>query len=364
MDEIIVEVTGATNWSAISAGFFHTVARKSDGTLWSWGDNRDGQLGNETRIDRNTPTQEITGATNWSVLAAGEYHTVACKSDGTLWSWGRNTYGQLGNGTKTDSNIPIQEITGATNWSAISAGHYYTIARKSDGTLWSWGDNRDGQLGNGTRIDRNTPTQEITGATNWSAITAGHGHTAAIKSDGTLWSWGWNGHAALGDGTRIDRSIPTQEVTSATNWSAISAGFFHTVARKSDGTLWSWGDNRDGQLGNETRIDRNTPTQEITGATNWSVLAAGEYHTVACKSDGTLWSWGRNTYGQIGDGTIINRNIPIQEVTGATNWNVLAAGEYHTIARKSDGTLWGWGGNAYGQIGDGTTTNRNIPKKI
>jgi len=314
------------------------VALKPDGTLWAWGLDTWtwGQLGvGITTTNRNIPTQESTGATNWSAISTGN-HTVALKSDGTIWSWGQNAKGQLGDGTQTHRNTPTQVSTGATNWSVISVGKDHSLSLKSDGTLWAWGYNEYGQLGDGTITNRLTPTQESTGATNWSAIAAGYSHTVALKSDGTLWAWGGNYYDQLGNGTGWAKvSEPTQESTGATDWTAIAAGANYTVALKADGTLWAWGDNQYGKLGDGTTTNRTTPTQESTVATNWTSIAAANGHTVALKSDGTLWAWGGNNwYGQLGDGTQTDSHTPTQESTGATDWTAIAAGYYHTMALK------------------------------
>ena len=250
----------------------------------------------------------------------------------TLWAWGLNAQNQLGDGTSESKHTPTQESTGATNWSAIAAGYYHTVGLKSDGTLWFWGRNYSGQLGDGITGNfayKNTPTQESTGATDWSAIApGGMSHTVALKSNGTLWAWGNNQVGQLGDGTTTNKATPTQ-IGSDTNWSAVATGYEHTVGLKSDGTLWGWDLNEDGPLGDGTTADKTTPTQESTGATNWSAIAAGEDHTVGLKSDGTLWAWGKNKYGQLGDGTNADRNTPTQIGSG-TVWTatcVLASGD-------------------------------------
>ena len=277
---------------------------------------------------------------------------IFADSTSTFWTWGYNNHGQLGDGTITDKNTPTQEATGATstasNWSAISAGDYYTVGLKSNGTLWAWGLNNHGQLGDGTTADKTWATQESTGATNWSAIATGGYHTVALKSDGTLWAWGHGRYGELGDGTTASKDVPTQESTGATNWTAIAAGGFHTVALKSDGTLWAWGNNEAGQLGDGSTTDKNTPIQPIhvsneatstaSTASNWSSIAAGYYHTVALKSDGTLWAWGSNGKGSLGDGTTADKTWATQESTGATNWSAIVAGTAHTVALKSSGT--------------------------
>ena len=357
----VQEDTSANDWSSVSTGYSHTTALKSDGTLWAWGDNGRGQLGDGTTTESLVPVQEDTAATDWSSVSAGGWHTIALKSDGTLWAWGQNRGGRLGDGTTIDSLVPIQESTAATDWSSVSAGGYHTVALKSDGTLWAWGSNSNGQLGDGTTTSSLVPLQESTAATDWSSISVGSDHTVAIKSDGTLWSWGYNVAGQLGDGTKTDSSVPVQESTAATDWISSSAGYEHTVALKSDGTLWGWGDNNRGELGNGTTTDSLVPVQEDTAATDWSSISAGNWHTVALKSDGTLWAWGLNDKGQLGNGTIANSSVPVRENTAATDWISVSAGGNHTIALKLDGTLWAWGDNSSGQLGDGTTTNSLVP---
>src|SRR3989338_3865864 len=231
-------------------------------------------------------------------------------SQGVLLGWGYNNSGQLGDGTTTDKLFPTPIGTN-NNWSFLSAGSYHTVAIKTDGTLWGWGDNYYGQLGDGTTSYRYSPTQIGTDA-NWSSVSAGgaytSNYTAAIKIDGTLWSYG--------DGTYSPIQIGTDS-----NWSSVSAGYSHTVAIKTDGTLWAWG------AGYGT-----TPVQVGTD-TNWSSVSAGFWHTAAIKTDGTLWAWGRNVEGQLGDGTGIDKSSPIQIGTD-TDWLFVSAGGFHTIAIK------------------------------
>ena len=357
-----VKIGTDTDWVSIAAGGGYTVALKSDGTLWAWGDNGYGELGDGTIIDKHTPTQ-IGSDTDWVSIAApstGNGHTVALKSNGTLWAWGWNYYGQLGDGTTTDSHVPEQVTSVSNKWVSIAAGWDHTIALKSDGTLWAWGWNGDGQLGDGTIIDKHTPTQ-IGSDDKWVSISAGSTHTIALKSDGTLWAWGWNNHGELGDGTIIDKHTPTQ-IGSDDKWVSIAAGYSYNIALKSDGTLWAWGWNDDGQLGDGTIIDKHTPTQ-IGSDDKWVSIAAGFTHTIALKSDGTLWAWGYNGYGELGDGTTIDKHTPTQ-IGSDDKWVSIAAGYSHTIALKSDGTLWAWGYNGYGQLGDGTTTDSHVPEQV
>jgi len=344
--------------SSIAGGNAHTVALKSDGSLWAWGWNYCGQLGDGTTTDRSSPVQ-VGSDTAWSAVATGYVHTVALKSDGTLWTWGRNYYGQLGDGTTTDRSSPAQ-VGSDTDWSAVAAGCGHTVALKSNGTIWAWGENNHGQLGDGTMTDRSSPVQ-VGSDTDWSAVVTKGFHTLALKSDGTLWAWGSNTYGVLGDGTVSTRTSPVQ-VGSDTNWSVVAASYTHTVALKSNGTLWAWGYNNQGQLGDGTTTHQTSPVQ-VGSDTNWAAVEAGYAHTVALKTDGTLWAWGRNDYGQLGDGTTEDKHSPVQ-VGSDTDWVAISAGLYHTVALKSDGTLWAWGWNEYGQLGDGTTTDRTSPVQV
>lgn len=345
----------------ISAGFSnHSIAKKNDHTIYTWGSNTDSELGDGTNINRNVLTA-ISMDQNWQTITAGSYHTLAIKTDGTLWAWGRNYLGQLGDGTNVLKNSPTP-IGTATNWDKICAGNEHTIALKTDGSLWAWGQNSSRQLGNGTFTNNYVPTQ-IGSAYTWSKISAGYQYTLALKTDGTLWGWGDNSHGQLGDGTQSNRAVPTK-IGLLTNWSAIATGWYHTLTIKTDGSLWSWGFNEYGQLGYTTSSYLGTMFQTQLGtATNWSKISGGYGHSLALKTDGTLWAWGFNVFGQLGDGTNTNKNIPIQVGT-ANDWVAISAGMYHSIALKADGTLWSWGLNDKGQLGDGTNVNKNTPTAL
>ena len=358
-----VQIGTETNWTAVSAGYGHTMALKSDGTLWAWGWNERGQIGDGTYLPANnklSPVQ-INMDTDWTAVSAGYEHTMARKSDGTLWGWGYNFYGQIGDGSITDQHSPVQ-INLETDWTAVTAGYEHTIALKSSGTLWTWGRNQYGQLGNGGTTDSHSPVQ-INLETDWTAVTAGYEHTMALKSDGTLWAWGNNAHGRLGDGTTTNRTAPVQiGIFMDTDWTAVDGGGYHTVALKSDGTLWAWGNNTLGQLGDGTTTVRYSPLEITDTGFGWTEISTGVNHTVALKSNGTLWAWGANDYGQLGDNTTTNRYSPVL-IGPYTDWTKIAGGT-HTVALKSDGTLWAWGQNTYGQLGDGSTTDKHAPVQI
>ena len=319
-----VQISG-TSWSAISVSSRHSLATKTDNTLWAWGANYSGQLGQNNITYYSSPVQ-IPG-TSWSVIDAGSFSSwqVATKTDGTLWAWGTNLLGQLGQNNTTQFSSPVQ-IPGTT-WSSISGGNEHSLATKTDGTLWSWGYGADGRLGQNNRTNVSSPVQ-IPG-TSWSSISAGQ-HSLATKTDNTLWSWGRNSTGQLGKNDRVYRSSPVQ--IPGTTWSAISAGS-HSLATKTDGTLWSWGQNLYGELGQNNRTYYSSPVQ-IPGTT-WSNVnaASSSYASMATKTDGTLWMWGRNHLGQLGQNNRIDRSSPVQ-VPGTT-WNyVFGAGGYSVLAIK------------------------------
>jgi alpha-tubulin suppressor-like RCC1 family protein len=329
------------------------------GGLWTWGNDGFGQLGDGGGT-RWTPAQ-LGGHTNWKELQYGSPSTVASgsiKTDGTLWMWGRNNPGNLGVGDTTNRSSPVQ-VPGTT-WKQVSISILHTAAIKTDGTLWCWGSNsNNGRVGNGqTYTDVSTPVQTTAGGTNWKMVSCGYYHTTAIKSDGTLWSWGGGAQGQLGDGTTGSRSTPVQ-VGADTTWKQISGGDRLTFAIKTDGTLWGWGYGYAGGLGNGSTADRSSPTQ--VNGTNWKFVSSGKYNATAIKTDGTLWTWGYNTDGQLGDGTTTNKSSPVQTVAAGTNWKAVAIGGYLCMAIKTDGTLWTWGQGSTGALGDGTTNSKSSP---
>jgi alpha-tubulin suppressor-like RCC1 family protein len=236
-------------------------------------------------------------------LSAGELHTVALRTNGSLWSWGLNNRGALGDGTFTTTNAPQPIATSAT-WSTVAAGFDYTLALQSNQTLWAWGNNGSGRLGNGASNSTNSP-QPVTTNITWRAVSAGAAHTVAVRIDGTLWAWGLNQWGQLGDGTFSTASTP-QPISTNAMWQSVSTAWDYTVALRADGTLWTWGNNNTGQLGNGTFANTNTPQPIATNA-QWRAVAAGgtgpASHSLALRADGTLWAWGDNSEGQLGVST-------------------------------------------------------------
>ena len=296
--------------------------------LLVWGTNANGQLGDNTNVDKSSPVQTIAGGANWKQVACGSTHTVAIKTDGTLWVYGYNAYVQLGDNTTSSKSSPVQTIAGGTNWKQVAGGNRHSAAIKTDGTLWTWGANTYGTLGDNTNVDKSSPVQTITGGTNWKQVACGSSHNVAIKSDGTLWTWGYNSNGQIGDNTITNRSSPVQTITGGTNWKQVACGYGLTAAIKSDGTLWTWGRNTNGQLGDNTTGNKSSPVQTVAGGTNWKQVSCGNQHAAAIKFDGTLWSWGTIT----GDNTNIMRSSPVQTLIGGTNWKQVACGYTMTAA--------------------------------
>jgi len=338
----------------------HSLALHSNGTVWAWGANNYGQLGDGSATNRSVPVQ-TQGLSGITAIAGGGYHSFALHSDGTVWAWGRNNSGQLGDGSTTNRSVPVQ-IQGLSGMTAIAAGIYFSLALKSDGTVWTWGRNNDGQLGDGSTTNRSMPVQ-VLGLSDVAAIAAHDYHSLVLKRDGTVWAWGNNNYGQLGDGSTTNRKTPVQ-VLSLNGVTAITAGNYESLALKNDGTVWAWGRNSTGQLGNGSTTDSSVPLQ-VSGLSGITSIAAGA-HVLALHSNGIAWAWGYNSVGQLGDGNgggYIYSTVPVQ-VQGLTDLTIIAAGGAYSLAMKNDGTVWAWGHNDTGKLGDGSTRDRRVPVQV
>jgi alpha-tubulin suppressor-like RCC1 family protein len=338
---------GGNNWKSVSLGVnrWPSAAIKADGTLWTWGLNGSGELGTNSDVTSSTPVQTICGGTNWKQVSGCSGTLAAVKTDGTLWMCGYNPQGQLGDNSTTPKSSPVQTVAGGTDWKQVSCGYVYPLyanhsiaAVKYDGTLWTWGGNGGGCLGDGTTTNRSSPVQTVAGGTDWKQVSVGTGVMGAIKTDGTLWMWGGgdgsgynNRFRLLGGAVSTFVSSPVQTVAGGTNWKQVSVGYYHVAAIKTDGTLWTWGGSpagggsTAGELGDNSTVDKSSPVQTICGGTNWRQVSAGMNMTAAIKTDGTLWTWG------IGDGAlatndVIDRSSPVQTIVGGNNWKDVKIG--------------------------------------
>jgi alpha-tubulin suppressor-like RCC1 family protein len=338
-------ITGAT-----AAGRKHSLALKADGTVWAWGTNGNGELGDGSTTTRPAAVQ-VSGVSSVIAIAAGWNHSLAVKADGTVWTWGYNGNGQLGNGTATSSTTPVQ-VSGLSGVVAVAAGPYHSLALKADGTIWAWGDNGTGELGNGTQTGSLTPVQ-VTGITTAKGIAAGDHSSLAVLADGTVRAWGMNSSGQLGDGTTSDRYTPVT-VNGLRGVTAVAAGSISSHALRTDGrvvgSVWSWGSNYYGVLGDGTNYNSAVPVATLRNA---YALAVGLNHVLAATRDGSVWAWGTNDSGHLGDGTTTARRRPVR-VSGLSDVAQLAAGESHSLALRADGVEWSWGANSDGQLDKGS----------
>ncbi len=339
--------------AALDGGYFHSVGLRNDGTVWTWGGNAFGQLGNGTMGNNVATPSQVNGLSNVMAVAAGGLHTVALKTDGSLWSWGYNYCGQLGDGTKTSRSTPVQVI--CHDVIAISGGGCFTLALKSDGTVWSWGQNIFGQLGDKTTVQRLTPVQ-VVGLSNVIGITAGPFFSAALKADGTVWAWGMAGElgiATLSPYSAVTSPVQVKGLSNIIDVAADSGGGGRIMALRSDGTVWTSGDNWYGSLGNGTTQSSYTPVQ--VSITDVVAVADGSFANLALKADGTLWTWG--DYALSPEGKYFLQKTPAQ-VAGLPGQIVgVSTGQWHRLVLMADGSVYAWGYNTSGQVGDGTITS-------
>lgn len=339
--------TGAVGFldNIASGGNFSCGLEKQ--TLWCWGNMKADYSWPQAQDTTNTYPSQVGTASDWLSIVTGGRHACGLKTDHTLWCFGDNYYGQLGeglSGSGVTQSAPIKVGTEA-NWSSIGLGNTHTCAIKLDGTLWCFGKNNAGQLGDGTNFDQTAP-EKIGTSANWLSVECGYNHTCAIKTDHTLWCWGNNRSGQLGDNSNISRSTPTQ-VGTDTNWEVVEAGDYFTCALKTDHTLWCWGKNDLGQMGkgNFSYVESDTLPNKVGGDSNWKSLSVGINHVCAIKLDNTLWCWGLNEQGQLNfpaSADTQNKNLPTQ-VGAANDWKMVEAGDSHTCALKIDGTLYCWG---------------------
>jgi alpha-tubulin suppressor-like RCC1 family protein len=359
------------------------IIMKSDGTVWDWGLDSYGQLGNGTsnHFTNTVPFQVLgpSGAghlTNLAAIMGGEQHNFALEPDGTVWAWGMNYFGQLGDdstnwGYFTNYSATPVEVFGLTSVKSLGGRGYHSLALKNDGTIWTWGCNRDGELGIGVAYDSgsagyqqgtNLPVQ-VVGLTNPASLSGGGFFSLALMSNGTVMAWGENDAGECGNGTNINCPLPVQ-VVGLSNIAAISGGWMHTLALMSNGTVWSWGQNPNGELGDGTTNTRYSPVQ-VTNLSNVVAVSTGDGNSMARTADGTVWKWGVNQFGELGNGTSDDGSIahPIpMPVAGLSNIAISVNRDYHNICVRRDGTVWVWGDNRWGGCGDASGNPALTPR--
>ncbi|WP_347812871.1 RCC1 domain-containing protein [Leucobacter luti] len=364
---IVTDSVPTISFTKLAANYSHSVAIGTDGNAYGWGDNSYGQLGDGTTSSSTTPVKvSAPDGVTFVDIAAGAFFTIATGSDDKTYAWGYNSTGQLGNGTLTNSPIPVEVLTPASvTFSRLGAGVGFAGAEGSDGNIYMWGDNSNGQLGTGTFANTATPAALVPPVdVTLNQIAVGPANTFAIGSDGNSYGWGNNAYGQLGDGTLSVRNTPTPIVApSGVTFTAFAPGDATSAAIGSDGNTYAWGDNASGGLGNGTVASSFIPTQVSapTGVT-FTTVSSGNQFTVATGSDGNTYAWGDNVNGQLGDDTDTNSAVPVRVLAPAgVVFTQPVAGTIHALALGSDGQTYAWGYNEFGQLGDGTVANSWIP---
>ena len=350
--------------SAVVAGSYHTCALTAGGAVRCWGYNDYGEVGDGTTTNHSSPVA-VSGLTSGvNAIAAGSYHTCAVSAGGSVSCWGYNGYGQLGDGANIDSATPVPVSNLASGAAAITAGFYHTCALLAGGKLKCWGRNDYGQVGDGTTTDHAAPAAAGGLTSGIKALAAGYYHTCVLTTSGGVECWGYNTSGQLGDGTTTDRYTPVGVVGLGNGVAAIALGGYHTCALTTGGAVECWGDNEYGQLGDGTTTSSDTPVPVSGLASGVTAITAGDGQTCALLAGGAVKCWGRNDYGQLGDGATANLSTPVAVTGLASGVAAIAGGGYHTCALTVSGAVECWGGNEDGQLGDGTTTDHHTPVAV
>jgi alpha-tubulin suppressor-like RCC1 family protein len=334
-------------------------------SAWAWGsNNNDGRLGDNTMVNKSSPVSVVGGFTDWVQVSAGFQHNIGLRSNGTVWAWGFNYSGQLGDGTQTSKSSPVSVLGGFTDWVQVSAGSDHNVGIRSNGTAWAWGVGASGLLGDNTTTNKSSPVSVVGGFTDWVQFDAGTGHTVGIRANGTAWAWGLGSNGRLGDNTTVSKRSPVSVVGGFTDWMQVSAGFNHSVGVRDNGTAWAWGSGDTGRLGNNSTLTRSSPVSVVGGFTNWVQVSAGQNHSAGVRSDGTAWAWGAAANGRLGDNTTVSKSSPVAVVGGFTDWVQVSAGGRHTVGLRANGSVWAWGYGFSGQIGNNSTVSRLSPVSV
>lgn len=347
--------TEETIYFANAAGGWIPLKDQSFTELYSWGCNQASSLITGNCIDYSSPVREYTSTINWCFITSRGFGVNGLKDDGTLWSWGRTCGESFTNqaGPFTSITSPVREYTNSL-WAQVKRGPDRAHAIKTDGTLWGSGQNLQGDVGSNEAINKSSPVQEASSSSNWAVL----GSPGAIKDDGTLWMWGMNSSGQVGVNDVVCYSSPVQEASSSINWCGIASnGVSHRHAIKSDGTLWSWGFNNCGQLAVNDVVSYSSPVQETSSSTNWCFVSTGvDSSSVSIKSNGEMWLWGNRLITYLAGGSTLTSSSPVQEISSSTNWCLADVNQCHGAAIKTDGTLWSWGRNCIGTIGNNETS--------
>jgi hypothetical protein len=361
--DYIFAISSGTKWLTLDGKLIRQDINVK--LAYAWGCNSFFNLGDGTNVNKSSPVSVIGGFTDWCQISAGNNSALAIRTNGTAWAWGSNGYAQLGDGTVVNKSSPVSVVGDFTDWCQVATGTNHSLGVRTNGTAWAWGAATQGQLGDGGRTIRSSPFLVCGGFTDWCQVSTGGSHSLGVRTNGTAWAWGFNTiNGQLGDNTVVGKCSPVSVVGGFTDWCQVSAGNAHSLGLRSNCTLWAWGCNGFGQLGDNTNAAKSSPVSVIGGFTNWCQVSAGFNHSLGLRTNGTLWAWGQNSGGRLGDGTTTIRSSPVSVVGGFTDWCQVSAGFEHSLAVRSNGTAWAWGANGAGLIGDNTTVSKSSPVSV
>ena len=376
------ETSMAVKAAPVAAGLYDGLALTPTGAVFAWGWNIVGQLGNGSTNGSDVPVKvKLPGGTKVTRIAAGFAHSVAVTSTGAVLAWGKNYNGNLGNGSTTDSDVPVKvSLPVGTKVTAVAAGGEHSLAVTSIGAVLAWGYNADGQLGDGSTGASSVPVSvTLPTGTKVTAVAAGASHSLALTSTGAVLAWGYNADGELGDGARTNSDVPVKvKLPPGTKVTAVAAGGYYSLALTSTGAVLAWGYNADGELGDGNRANSDVPVKvklpagtKVTGIAGGGFLegvgaaTAGPGHSLAVTSTGAVLAWGYNADGELGDGNRTNSDVPVKvKLPAGRRVTAVAAGELHSLAMTSTGALLAWGGNNFGQLGDGSYEGSDVPVQV
>lgn len=354
-----VAEAATADWRQVSAGAVHTCGIRTSGRLYCWGDDDFSQLGNGgANTDAGLPVEVAGGHTDWATVSAGGFFTCARRTTGRLYCWGADTFGAVGNGApNANVSTPVEVAGNRTDWRQVSAGNDHVCAKRSTGRLYCWGNDGTGAVGNGPGTQsQSSPVQVAGGATTWSQVSAGFLFTCARRTNGRLYCWGDDGNGEQGNGPGIQfQFAPAEVVGGFTDWTSVAAGVDHACGRRGTGRLFCWGLNNHGQVGiGSVNQSRPSPVQVAGGHTDWRQVSLGDRSTCARRANGRLYCWGFDNTGQIGNG-LPNTDVssPVEVAGNATDWGAADGGFLHMCAKRTTGFLYCWGYDSDGQLGDG-----------
>jgi alpha-tubulin suppressor-like RCC1 family protein len=336
--------------------------------MYAWGDNTNGILGDDTVIGKSSPVSVVGGFTDWISAAVGSFHSIGVRANGSLWAWGSNNQGQLGDSTTTNRSSPVSVVGGFSDWIQASASlgttNSHSLGVRANGTIWAWGFGSNGRLGDNSTTNRSSPVSVVGGFSDWVSASAGGGHSIGVRANGSLWAWGYNTAGQLGDNSTTSRLSPVSTVGGFNDWISVSAGNQHSLGVRANGSLWAWGSNLNGRLGDNTVTNRSSPVSVVGGFNDWVSASAGAQHSLGVRASGSLWAWGGNDSGRLGDNSTTSRSSPVSVVGGFSDWISASAGYAFSNGIRANGTLWAWGENTNGQLGTNNTTSRSSPVSV